>query len=92
MKPEPRPKVFVEAARLIAERQHTYMCYALQAVTSGFAYCHLEVSFLCSYFEKDAREIDDTVTWGDAWSDSSANRRNCRVLALLFCAAICQNP
>lgn len=77
-------KVYLAAVRLVAERGYA-SCYAVNKIVCG------------NYMENTGCSIDYAAlfapknpdwAWGERWSNDLVERKDCRILALLFMSAI----
>jgi hypothetical protein len=82
-------EVYREAAELVFCSKHRFSCEAIGLVgRSGFK--GWELKFL--YSDLFAPEgCDQYDPWGDDWGNTTAERRECRVLALCLMAAIAES-
>jgi hypothetical protein len=85
------PKVYRKAAKGVANRKYfNFACVEiLRADKSSNAYEHRE-AFINLFFPPShlSQGADEHSAWGDLWGETKQERKNCRILALLFMAEI----
>jgi hypothetical protein len=74
--------VYLRAAELIDSSARNYSCDAVYAASRFRSYT--QTATYAGLFSPDYHPDFSQVFWGDRWSRNKAERKQCRVLALLF--------
>ena len=87
MKPrKPRPAIFLEAARLIAQWEEWYACTAIQRAAHGNEYS-IEQKYFCDILQP--KHLDTSAAWyGTTAFDFDKRNQTARILGLCLCASL----
>lgn len=75
-------RCYLEAAKLVDHKKYAVPCCTAIYETANSLQA---VRVFCQFFQPD---YYDTIYWGNMWSEDPAERKACRVLALLFAHAM----
>ena len=78
--------VYLRAAARIDANDNTFSCVAIDIAVTDIRFyppTTLESKAYCALFSKRNRDTT-RGRWGDEWGDTNEERKQCRVLALLF--------
>ena len=80
------PKVFLDAADLIADRKYDYCCLAIRAVCATRMNTRIHLDFLKYNFKPD--RVPEYSSW---FGRNIFESRNARILVLLLCAELAKD-
>ena len=86
---KPRSAVFREAAKCVCDA-HQFCCIALR-FHSGISCAEPEIGFLTEYFDPGQTSWPSGGWWGTTHYNNRRDRE-ARILALLLCAEMIDNP